>query len=351
MAILQVPATDLAAQWREIADEVEPVVLALLRSGNYLGQEAVEAFEAEFAAYVGGGVHAVACSSGTDAVELMVRATTEPNARVDVPSETFVATLAAVERSGRTIGAPRDARIAVWLYGSTANADAISRLCAEEGSMLLEDASQAHGNKLAGTIGTAAAWSLYPSKNLGGIGQGGVVTFKHRIHADKARLIREHGYERATDRHVMRGFNMRLDGVNADCLRVKLRHLDAWVARKREIAKRYISGLRKVALLSGADAPMAIGFECEYKVSVGDVQVEPDHCFHQFVIRVANRDAVLSYLRSVGIGAMVHYRTTADGRETEWSRSVLSLPCHAHMSDEQVEYVIEHVKRAVRGGA
>lgn len=210
-AILQVPATDLAAQWREIADEVEPVVLARLRSGNYLGAESVEAFEHEFAAYVGGGVHAVACSSGTDAVELMVRATTPEGASVGVPNETFVATLAAVERSGRGVVGQslgyEHSRITVWLYGSTAGADAIARECAERGVQLLEDASQAHGNRLAGRIGAAAAFSLYPSKNLGAAGQAGVVTFKDSLAAAKARRIREHGYDRSTDRHWGRGFN------------------------------------------------------------------------------------------------------------------------------------------------
>ena len=334
---MQVPAIDLAAQWRDIADEAEPLLLARARSGNYLGSEAVEAFEQEWAAYVGGGVHAVACSSGTDAVELMVRATTEQHARVSVPSETFVATLGAVERSGRTAvlsGGHVHARIAVWLYGSTADADSIAQECAEAGIPLLEDASQAHGNKRAGRIGLAAAWSLYPSKNLGGIGQGGVVTFRHKIHADKAKLIREHGYERATDRHVMRGFNLRLDGINADTLRLKLRRLDGWVARKRDIAAMYLDAFRLVPSV-----------RCDNHI---DWKPEPDHAFHQFVVRVKNRDAVLASLRTAGIGAMVHYRTTADGRETEWSRETISLPIGPHLADEQVAYVIEHVKKAVR---
>jgi len=334
---MQVPAIDLAAQWRDIADEAEPLLLARARSGNYLGSEAVEAFEQEWAAYVGGGVHAVACSSGTDAVELMVRATTEPHARVSVPSETFVATLGAVERSGRTAvlsGGHVHARIAVWLYGSTADADSIAQECAEAGIPLLEDASQAHGNRLAGRIGLAAAFSLYPSKNLGGIGQGGVVTFRHKIHADKARLIREHGYERATDRHVMRGFNLRMDGLNADALRLKLRKLDGWVARKRDIAAMYLDSFRLVPSV-----------RCDNHI---DWKPEPDHSFHQFVVRVKNRDAVLASLRTAGIGAMVHYRTTADGRETEWSRETISLPIGPHLSDEQIQYVIDHVKKAVR---
>lgn len=355
---MTVPATDLAAQWREIQDEVEPKLLDLMRRGDYLGAAEVAAFEAEWAAYVGA-PHAVACSSGTDAVELMVRACTDGyKPLVEVPRRTFVATLAAVERSGVDYTLERsdraDARIAVWLYGSTQGADVIQRECAERGVMLLEDASQAHGNPRAGKVGVAAAWSLYPSKNLGGIAQGGIVTFKHRVHAERARLIREHGYDRATDTHVMRGFNMRLDGGNAVALRAKLKRLDKWVARKREIAAQYLAAFKDERAI-----------RCDNHV---DWVPEPDHCYHQFVVTIVrsystnngmgyieyhdsgtSRDAVLAFLRSHGIGAMVHYRTTADGREDDWSRSCLSLPVHPHLTDGQVAYVIEHVKRAVRG--
>lgn len=331
-----IPLVDLAAQWREIEDEAMPLVQARLRSGDYLGHDTIAAFEQEWAAYVGGGVHAVACSSGTDAVELAVRSCTDDDAIVGVPSETFVATWAGVERSGRTPwrddgpGAPSPgfvARIGVWLYGSTAGADALRDECRREGSILIEDASQCHGNKRAGTIGDAAAWSLYPSKNLGGIGQGGVVTFKDSVAAARARRIREHGYDRATDRHWGRGFNMRMDAINADVLRVKLRHLDRWTARRREIAKRYIDELSRVV-------------QCP--------EWEADHAWHLFVVRYhKGRDIALAHLRARGVMAQVHYRTTADGRETEWSRSVLSLPCHAQMTESQVDRVIEAVKESV----
>jgi dTDP-4-amino-4,6-dideoxygalactose transaminase len=332
-----VPMVDLRAAWAEIADEAESMVLYRLRSGDYLGAESVAAFESEFAAYVGGGVHAVACSSGTDAVELMVRACTDPSAEVAVPRETFVATLAAVERSGRCVSPERlhphapilaDVAIATWLYGSTDCADYIRRVCTERGVMLLEDASQAHGNKRAGTIGDAAAWSLYPSKNLGAAGQAGVVTFKDSVAAAKARRIREHGYDRATDRHWGRGFNMRMDGLQADILRVQLKHLDRRVARKREIAKRYIAEIPRRNVLTLPEW-------------------EPDHAWHQFVVRHNDRDAFAARLKERGVSTAVHYRTTADGREDDWSRSVLSLPCHAQMSDSQVAQVIDAVRVSV----
>lgn len=345
MANKPIPLVDLKAQWAEIADECEPLILERLRSGDYLGAETIAAFEREWAEYVGGGVHAVACSSGTDAVELMCRATLPEGASVHVPLETFVATVAGVERSGRkpvfsqSVPHPYggnpftvppdsfDARIAVWLYGSTEGSECDAASCRAQGVPLLEDASQAHGNKRAGTIGDAAAWSLYPSKNLGGIGQGGVVTFKDSVAAAKARRIREHGYDRATDRHWGRGFNMRMDAINADVLRVKLRYLDKWTARRREIASHYLTELRDACL--------------------GLPEFEPDHAWHLFVVRTRMRDAVLSALRAQGVMAQVHYRTTADGRETEWSRSVISLPCHAQMRDSDVERVIEAVKQCV----
>lgn len=367
MATMSVPAVDLAAQWAEIREEAEPLVIKRLASGDYLGADVVSAFESEFAAYVGGGVHAVACSSGTDAVELMVRATTPEGATVGVPLSTFVATLAAVERSGRTpvmtlppaktanmgenfTDAP--AAIAVWLYGSTAEADDYVRECGRDGVMLLEDCSQAHGNRRAGTIGVAAAWSLYPSKTLGGIGQGGIVTFRDSLAAAKARRIREHGYDKATDRHWGRGFNMRMDGINAEVLRVKLRHLDKWTARRREIAKAYHNGLCDLdpALNSYhrvAEATRAIR---ESMPHLRLPEIDEHHALHQYVVTIndGRRDRILAYLRAQGIGAMVHYRTTADGRENEWTRSCLSLPIWPTLTDEQIAYVIEHVKRAVR---
>jgi dTDP-4-amino-4,6-dideoxygalactose transaminase len=333
---------DLAAQWREIADECEPLVLERLRSGDYLGADTIAAFEREWAEYVGGGVYAVACSSGTDAVELMVRACTPEGATVGVDEATFVATTAGVERAGRSVVAnhervTRDGyTIATWLYGSTCDGEALARQCRERGDVLLEDASQAHGNKKAGTFGDAAAWSLYPSKNLGGIGQGGVVTFKDSVAAAKARRIREHGYDRATDRHFGRGFNMRMDGINADVLRVKLRHLDRWTARRREIAKRYNAELRWYPTSRNTDVLLPA--------------IEPEHAVHLYVMRVGNgkRDEMLASLRRLGVMAQVHYRTDAFGRENDWNRESISLPCHAQMRDSDVERVIAAVKLAVQ---
>jgi dTDP-4-amino-4,6-dideoxygalactose transaminase len=263
-----------------------------------------------------------------------------------VDEATFVATTAGVERAGRSVVAnhervTRDGyTIATWLYGSTRDGEALARQCRERGDVLLEDASQAHGNKLAGTFGDAAAWSLYPSKNLGGIGQGGVVTFKDSLAAAKARRIREHGYDRATDRHFGRGFNMRMDAINADVLRVKLRHLDKWTARRREIARAYIDELGSPTvcpyLMRRTSEPLD-----------GLPKWDDNHAWHLFVVRVANRDTVLAKLRAQGVMAQVHYRTDAFGRENDWNRECLSLPCHAQMSDSDVERVIEAVKASV----
>jgi dTDP-4-amino-4,6-dideoxygalactose transaminase len=351
---------NLAAQWAEIADEAEPIVLQRLRSGDYLGHDAIAAFEAEFAAYVGGGVHAVACSSGTDAVELMVRATTGPSETVAVQDRTFVATLAAVERSGRRtdVGPPvghqwanADAAIATWLYGSTANSGFIEAECRERGIRLLEDASQAHGNKRAGTIGDAAAWSLYPSKNLGACGQAGVVTFKDSIAAARAKRIREHGYDRATDRHWGRGFNLRMDAVQADILRIKLRYVDKWTARRRQIAEIYVSELRNRLERRGiADACIAElkgDYSHRGRLVVELPENEPHHAWHLFTVRCNDRDKLVARLRERGIMAGVHYRTTADGAENDWSRTTLSLPCHAQMSDSDVARVIDAVRASV----
>lgn len=326
-----IPLVDLAAGYEEIREEVEPILLARLRSGDYLGADTIAAFEAEFAAYVGGGCEAVACSSGTDAVELMVRACCEPGATIAIDPHTFIAQVAGIERAGcRAVQATScDAVIATWLYGSTARADDIAALCREHGVPLLEDASQAHGNKRAGTIGDAAAWSCYPSKNLGAAGQAGVVTFKDSAAAARARRLREHGYDRRTDRHWSRGFNMRMDAVQADILRVKLKRLDRWVARRREIAAAYIDALRDVT-------------------GLGLPENEPDHAWHIFSVRVSrDRDGVINKLRDRGVMAAVHYRRDAFGRECSWSRENLSIPLYPQMTDAQVSRVVEAVRGCV----
>jgi dTDP-4-amino-4,6-dideoxygalactose transaminase len=327
---------DLRAAWAEIADEVEPLVMERLRSGDYLGADSVAAFEAEFAAYVGGGVEAVACSSGTDAVELMVRACTEDGATVAVDPHTFVAQVAAIERANRDVVRAKDATdadavMATWLYGSTAKADGVRELCNEYGITLLEDASQAHGNKRAGTIGDAAAWSCYPSKNLGAAGQAGIVTFRDPIATARARRIREHGYDRKHDRHFERGFNMRCDGLQADILRVQLRHIDRRVARRREIAAMYTGALGQ---LDG----------------VAVSAVEPDHAYHIFACRIKradHRDAVQQRMRERGVSTAVHYRRDAFGREDEWSRTTLSLPMYPQMTDAQVERVVSALEKSL----
>jgi dTDP-4-amino-4,6-dideoxygalactose transaminase len=330
-----IPLVDLAASYAEIRDEVEPIILDRLRSGDYLGADTISAFEREWAAYVGGGVEAVACSSGTDAVELMVRATTQYGDTIACDRRTFVAQIAAVERAGRTpVEGPFDGEwcrpgttvLATWLYGSTANADVYASQCREQGATLLEDASQAHGNKRAGTIGDAAAWSLYPSKNLGACGQAGVVTFKDPIAAARARRIREHGYDRKHDRHFERGFNMRMDAVQADILRAKLKRLDGWVARRREIA----------ALYNESIPPM-----------VRRPMIEPDHAWHIYAINVDARDDVQRRMREQGVVTGVHYRRDAFGRETEWSRTTLSLPMYPQMTDEQVERVVRALEKSL----
>lgn len=345
-----IPLVDLRAAWAEIADEVEPLILERLRSGDYLGVETIAAFEREFAAYVGGGVEAVACSSGTDAVELMVRCCTDDDALVDVESQTFVATVAGVERAGRRV-----LRDAVWslrpgvtpeclpdemptaaikthLYGDT-NTYGVSHW-KEHGVTILEDASQAHGNRRAGTIGVAAAWSCYPSKNLGAAGQAGICTFRDSVAAARARRIREHGYERKHDEHFGRGFNMRMDAVQADILRVKLRRLDGWVARRREIAKTYNTALKSLVSTYG---PLL--------TPDGD----DDHAWHVYSLRIVNgrRDQYLAGLRERGVMAAVHYRRDAFGRDAGWCNEALSLPMYPQMTDSQVQRVIDTVREVV----
>jgi dTDP-4-amino-4,6-dideoxygalactose transaminase len=347
-----IPLVDLAASYAEIQEEVEPLILSRLRSGDYLGAETIAAFEREWAAYVGGGVEAVACSSGTDAVELAVRCCTDEGATVDVQERTFIATVAAVERAGRKVQRdvlnerweyhPREERpkneasaaILTHLYGSTCGAREKARSWRDRGAIVIEDASQAHGNKVAGTVGDAAAWSLYPSKNLGSVTQAGVVTFKDSIAAARARRMREHGYDRKHDRHFGRGWNLRMNAISADVLRVKLRHLDRWVERRRAIAGAY-----RLAL--GGPKTSAYALPAH----------EPDHAWHIFPLRVhawSLRDQYVAQLRERGVMAAVHYRRDAFGNEAGWCTDEISLPVFPQMTDEQIGRVIDAVKAVIK---
>jgi dTDP-4-amino-4,6-dideoxygalactose transaminase len=360
-APLRVPQVDLRAGYLELKAELDAAVVAALDSGWYILGREVAAFESEFAAWLGV-PHAVGVANGTDAVALALRALgVRPGDRVATVSHTAVATVAAIEMVGavpvlvdidpdrftmapasleRTLAAgPIRAVVVVHLYGQAAELDAIASLARGAGAALVEDCAQSHGARLdgrrLGSLGDAAAFSLYPTKNLGALGDGGVVATRDAAVAERVTALRQYGWR---ERYVsdIAGVNSRLDELQAAMLRVKLRRLDGDNARRVAVAARYDEELRGSARI----APPARAPGC-------------DHVYHQYVVRSADRTALQARLREAGIGTNIHYPVpihlqpayrdrvalAPDGlAQTERAaREVLSLPMYPQLSATQLD--------------
>lgn len=365
MTAMEVPFLDLTRQHRRIQDEIGAAITRTLESGRYVLGEEVAAFEREFAAYCGAR-HAVGVGSGTDALHLALRAAgvrrgdrviTAPNIAaptvcaivavgavpvfVDVDPHTF--TLDPEKLRAHLVAQPPALRaraiIPVHLYGHPAVLDEIARICAEHDLELIEDAAQAHGAEYAGRrIGAHAdvsCWSFYPTKNLGAYGDAGMVVTDDAGVAERVRMLRNYG-EEAKYVNRLPGVNSRLDELQAAMLRVKLRHLDEWVARRRHLASLYDRLL--------TDAPVA------RPVEVGPAR----HGYHLYVIRSPRRDALQRHLRERGIGTGVHYPVPAHCQpayrhlgyaEGEFPcaeracREVLSLPLYPELTEDELRHV------------
>ena len=366
--VTMIPQADPGAGYRAQKAEIDAAVARALESGWYiLGKEGA-AFEQEFAAWLGPDQKAVGCANGTDAIALILRGLgIGPGMAVATVSHTAVATVAAIEMVGATpllldidpdtytMDAdelvsvledpppglpPIKAVIPVHIYGQPCDLGPMLEATQVAGIPLIEDCAQAHGATLdgrkIGTLGTAAAFSLYPTKNLGALGDGGVLATRDGELAERIAAIRQYGWR---ERYVssMVGVNSRLDEVQAAILRVKLTALDAGNERRRAIAEAY-----DAALGNGPIAP-----------PVRRPGVE--HVFHQYVLRTENRAAVQARLKAQGVGTGIHYpvpvhlqsaykdRTPlgpAGCAETaRASEEVLSLPMYPELSDAQVEQV------------
>lgn len=311
MTIAFYPLRDMLAAERAALDAAFARVVA---SGRLILGPEVEAFEREFAAYCGV-AHCVGVGNGLDALAIaLIAQGVGPGDEVIVPGHTFIASWLAVSRTGATpVGAdvephggnldpasaeaaitPRTAAIMpVHLYGRPAAMDEINRIAARHGLFVLEDAAQAHGaryrSRRAGSLGHAAAFSFYPTKNLAALGDGGAIVTNDAALAERARRYRNYGSS-AKYLHEATGANSRLDELQAAVLRSRLPRLDAGNAARRAIADAYRERLQGTAGLSlpPADA------ECE-------------HVYHLFVVRAARRDALAAGLAAKGIGTMIHY--------------------------------------------
>ncbi|WP_241671084.1 DegT/DnrJ/EryC1/StrS family aminotransferase [Dankookia rubra] len=366
-ATTMIPQANPGAGYLAQKAEIDAAVARALASGWYILGKEGEAFEQEYAAWLGT-TRAIGCANGTDALALILRGLgIGEGATVATVSHTAVATVAAIEMAGATpllldidpdtytmdaeelaavLGDPPPglppirAAIAVHLYGQACELDPMLAACAEHGVALIEDCAQAHGATLhgrkLGTLGAASAFSLYPTKNLGALGDGGVLATDDFELADRIGAIRQYGWK---ERYIssMVGVNSRLDEIQAAILRVKLTALDAGNARRRAIAAAY-----DAALAGGPLAPPAR-------------RPDAEHVFHQYVLRSPHRSDYMARLKAEGVGTGIHYplpvhqQSAYEGRvalgpagcgETaRAAQEVFSLPMYPELADEQVERI------------
>jgi dTDP-4-amino-4,6-dideoxygalactose transaminase len=332
-----IPFLDLVTPHLELEEELTAVFRRSLRTGGFIGGPMVEEFEKEFADFCGTR-HAVAVSSGTDALRFAIMAAgVQPNEVVVTVPHTFIATTEAISQAGaipefvdideatynmsaeklqqfvdeqctrdakgrlisRRHQRPVTAVVPVHLYGQMADMDAIMRIAEENGMVVLEDACQAHGAEYfsrqfnrwmtAGSIGVAAAFSFYPGKNLGACGEAGAVTTNDSDLAGKIRMLRDHGQAQKYY-HNVEGYNGRLDAIQAGLLQVKLRRLAKWNAQRRERAAEYNRLLAENLYVT-----------CPYEPSWSKA------VHHLYVIRTADRDGMARHLTAAGIGTGIHY--------------------------------------------
>lgn len=365
---MNIPFLDLVAGYRELQTAIDAAVARTLASGYYIGGPEVEAFEAEFAAYCDAD-HAIGVANGLDALHLALRALdVGPGDEVIVPSNTYIATWLAVSQCGATpVPVEPDARtynidpglieaaitpstkviLPVHLYGQPADMDPILVIARKHGLRVLEDAAQAHGARYKGqrlgAHGDAVAWSFYPGKNLGAMGDGGAVTTNDPKIADRLQVLRNYG-SRVKYVNEVRGYNSRLDPLQAAILRVKLAYLDEWNARRSAIATHYQQGLTG----SGLTRP----FVPEW--------AKPS--WHLYVVQYPHRDTLQKALAAVGIGALIHYpippHLQSAYADLAYHRGsfpisekihseILSLPIGPSMSLSDAEQVILAIRSSV----
>jgi dTDP-4-amino-4,6-dideoxygalactose transaminase len=358
------PFVDLRRQYLSIKEEIDAALLDAVASADYILGEEVRRFEQEFAEYCGAD-HCIGVSSGTAAIGLALQAIgVAEGDEVIAPANTFIASVLPVLRLVATpvlvdcdestatldvaqvasaVGPRTKAILAVHLYGQPADVDPLLELCTRHGLALVEDACQAHGarykGRRVGSLGRASAFSFYPSKNLGGYGDGGAVTTDDEEVAKRIRLLRDLG-QSSKYMHVVAGWNDRLDTIQAAALRVKLRNLDRWNALRRDHAAAYEHALSGAGVRTPHTAPWA------------------EHVWHLYVVRTARRDELRAALAAQKVATGLHYplplhlqpalahlgRSRGDFPVTEgWAEELLSLPMFPELEPSEIERVANAV--------
>lgn len=356
-----IPFLDLKAPHVELREEIDAAIARVVDSGWYILGPEVDAFEAEYAAYCQAG-HCVGLANGLDALHLALRAMdVGPGDEVIVPSNTYIATWLAVSQCGATpVPVEPDPRtynidpalveaaitprtkviLPVHLYGQPADMDPILAIARKHGLRVLEDGAQAHGarykGRRIGAHGDVVAWSFYPGKNLGALGDGGAITTDDAELADRIRVLRNYG-SRVKYVNEVQGYNSRLDPLQAAVLRVKLAHLDAWNARRASVAAAYLQGLEGHGLV------------------LPHVPEWAEPVWHLFVVRNPQRDALQQRLTAAGVGTLIHYPIPPH-RQVAYAEAgfaadafpiasgmadeVLSLPMGPHLGLARAEEVV-----------
>ncbi len=358
---MNVPFVDLRAQHGPLAQEILSSWGKILDDGGFVGGEHIEGFEREFAAACGAD-HAVSVASGTDALRFAFLAKgVAPGDEVLVPANSFIATAEAVTQAGATpvfvdsdpqthvidpaaaaaaVTSRTRGIAAVHLYGQTADMDALGSLARAHNLWIVEDAAQAHlaefQGRRAGSLGDAAAFSFYPSKNLGACGEAGAVVTNDAAVADRVRMLRDHGQTRKY-LHAVEGYNGRCDALQAAALRIKLRHLPRWNEQRRALAARYVERLRS----------------CE-DITLPTTAPDCLPVWHLFVVQLASRNVVQAALTERGVATGIHYpvplhlqpayarlrcREGSLPNAERCAQRILSLPMYAEMPPGHVDYV------------
>ncbi len=359
---MKIPMVDLKGQYAGLKAEIDAALIDALGETRFILGPNVQAFDAEAAEYLGIR-HAISCANGTDALHLaLLAAGIGPGDEVITPAFTFIATAEAIRYVGATpvfvdidadsfnldaglieaaVTERTRAILPVHLFGQPADIDEISALADERGLLVIEDCAQSFGaryrDKATGGFGCSAAFSFFPSKNLGCYGDGGMVTTNDDDIAARVRMLRNHG-SREQYHHDVIGFNSRLDELQAVILRIKLKHIDTYNRRRREVAETYNRLLAGSGLVTPA------------------IRDDRDHVFHQYTLLADDRDALRERLLARDIACAIYYpvplhrqKAFADTAQPdlpvteETARRCLSLPIFPEMTAQQIETVCEAV--------
>jgi dTDP-4-amino-4,6-dideoxygalactose transaminase len=361
-----IPFLDVKAGYTELQEELDAAYRRVMQSGCYILGEEIEAFEEEFAAYCGAR-YCIAVGNGLEALHIILRGFgIGPGDEVIVPANTYIATWLAItysgarpvpvepdpetynlnpNRVGNAITEHTRAILPVHLYGQPANMEPIYEIAKKYKLKVIEDAAQAHGaqfkNRMAGSLGDAAGFSFYPGKNLGAYGDAGAIVTNDEQLAEKARMLRNYG-SKAKYFNEIKGFNSRLDPLQAAFLRVKLPYLNEWNRRRAKIARTYLESLKDIP-------DLVLPYIPDWATPA----------WHIFVIRHPQRDSFQSFLKQAGIGTLIHYPVPPHLSEAyqdlgcrsgefpiteEIARTALSLPIGPHLAAESIDQIITMIK-------